>query len=181
MGLIPQKQAIKRSGAKPGDLIYVTHTVGDAALGLAFLQNKITVAHPHQPFILSRLNRPTPRIQIGEQLRGIASAAIDISDGLAADLMHILESSHVGATINVDRIPLSEALRESVSQDSALSFALSGGDDYELCFTVPADKEKQVPEHCTCIGKITDSNELDLRRTDNTKYNLQIDGYQHFR
>ncbi len=182
MGVIPTSQFIKRSGAKSGDLIYVTHTLGDAAAGLAFLQNKIALQSPaQQQFILSRLNCPTPRVQIGNQLRGIASAAIDISDGLIADLKHILESSRVGASVNIDAIPLSKALREFVKKEEALSFALQGGDDYELCFTVPKDKKNQIPLQCTCIGEITDSNELDLRHSDNTKYNQHIDGYQHFR
>lgn len=181
MGLVPTNQAIKRSGAQVGDLIYVTHTVGDAAAALALVQKKITVPSQHQQTLLTRLNRPTPRMQIGEQLRGVANAAIDISDGLAADLGHILENSRVGARVNVDHLPLSTALIESVDREQALSFALNGGDDYELCFTVPKNKKELVPEHCTYIGEITDTNELDLRYSDNTKYNLNMNGYQHFR
>ncbi len=182
MGLIPRQQAILRSGAKVGDLIYVTHTLGDAACGLAFLQNKISIASvAQQEFVLARLNRPTPRVQIGNALRGIANAAIDISDGLLADLKHILTESKVGALLNVDRIPISAALAKSVSKEEALSFALHSGDDYELCFTVPKNKKNQIPAHCTCIGEITDSNELVLQNDENTKYNQQPDGYQHFR
>jgi thiamine-monophosphate kinase len=180
IGFIPTGQAIKRGDAKPGDLIYVTHTIGDAALGLGLLQKKFSVPTTHQDFILSKLNRPTPRIEIGTQLRGIAHAAIDISDGLAADLKHILTSSHVGARLDVDRIPFSEALRNAVDREQAIALALSGGDDYELCFTIPAHKKDLVPANCTCIGEITDSNKLDLRHSDNSKYHLLIDGYQHF-
>lgn len=180
IGFIPNTLAIKRSGARPGDLIYVTSTLGDAAAALAFTNEKITIPSHHLDFLLSRLMRPTPRINIGEKLRGIATSAIDISDGLAADLSHILEMSQVGARIKVDQIPLSTALRESINQDQALSFALSGGDDYELCFTVPQNKKEQVPEHCTCIGEITAATDLDLRYSDNTIYQLDNKGYQHF-
>jgi thiamine-monophosphate kinase len=180
-GFIPEGQALKRSDAKPGDLIYVTNTLGDAALALNFLQKKISIPANYLEFILARLNRPTPRVAIGEELRNVAHAAIDISDGLAADLKHILENSHVGATVNVESIPLSEALRHSVNKEQAIALALSGGDDYELCFTVPPNKKNHIPANCTCIGEITTSNELDLRYSDNTKYNLQNAGYQHFR
>jgi len=181
IGFIPHDLAIKRSGARPGDLIYVTSTLGDAALALAFLNDKINIPDRHHDFLVSRLTRPTPQIKIGKKLRDVASAAIDISDGLAADLKHILENSHVGARINVDHIPLSTALRESISKDQAIAFALSGGDDYELCFTVPQNKKEHIPDQCTCIGEITSVPELDLRYSDNTPYHLDIDGYQHFR
>lgn len=179
-GLIPLNQAIQRNTAKPGDLIYVTNTLGDAAFALAILQNKINIPTEHQKNLFTKLNQPIPQIKIGERLRGIANSAIDISDGLAADLGHILEKSTVGAEINVDLIPLSNIMRESISKDNALHFALSGGDDYELCFTVPLDKQHLVPEHCTCIGKITNTTKLDLRFSNGIKYNLPHTGYQHF-
>lgn len=178
-GLIPTGQAIQRNTAKPGDLIYVTNTPGDAAFALAVLQKKIKLTDDDQQTIFTKLNRPIPQIKIGEQLRGIASAAIDISDGLAADLGHILEKSAVGAEINIDLIPLSAALRH-LEKDKALHFALSGGDDYELCFTVPVDKKNRVPKNCTCIGTITNTNKLDLRFSNGTKYDLDQTGYQHF-
>lgn len=180
LGFVPPNEAIRRNTAKPGDLIYVTHTVGDAALALAFLQHKINIKPDFQNNLLQRLNRPIPQIKIGEKLRQVASAAIDISDGLIADLKHILENSHVGAIIHIDAIPMSQALRESVSQQEALSFALNGGDDYELCFTVPQNKKNVIPENCTCIGEITESTELTLRFADGTPYNLEQEGYQHF-
>ncbi|MEO8402340.1 MAG: thiamine-phosphate kinase [Gammaproteobacteria bacterium] len=179
-GLAPTDQAIRRSGAKAGDLIYVTHTVGDASLGLDFLQKKIAIPSTYQSELVQRLTQPTPRIKIGEALRGIASAAIDISDGLIADLKHILDLSQVGARVNIDHIPLSTALKESTTQNQALAYALSGGDDYELCFTIPRSKLNFLPEDCTCIGEITTSLELDLRFSDGTKYNLDTDGYTHF-
>ncbi len=179
-GLIPAGTAIQRNNAKPGDLIYVTNTLGDAALGLAVLQNKITLPNQDQKNIIAKINRPTPQIKMGEQLRGIASAALDISDGLAADLGHILEKSHVGAEVNVNLIPLSTFLRDNIHYQDALQFALSGGDDYELCFTVPPNKINQVPENCTCIGKITNTNKLELHDSNGNEFYLNHTGYQHF-
>ncbi|EKD72449.1 MAG: hypothetical protein ACD_45C00675G0013 [uncultured bacterium] len=179
-GLVPPQQAIQRNGAKAGDLIYVTGTVGDAALALAFLQKKIMVPTKYQEELQQKLNQPTPRIEIGEQLRTAASAAIDISDGLLADLKHILTRSGVGARINVNNLPLSTALRAATTHEQALAFALTGGDDYELCFTVPRAKKNRVPENCTCIGEITASSDLDLRFADGTTYNLNVEGYTHF-
>ena len=179
-GLVPTGQAIRRSGAKFGDLIYVTDTLGDAALGLTCAQQQKILPPQHEKIVLAKLNRPSPKIRIGEQLRGIASAAIDISDGFAADLTHILESSHVGAEINIENIPLSYALKHSLSSQDALHFALCGGDDYELCFTVPPEKQYLVSATATQIGHITNTNKLDLRYADGTKYSLSNNGYQHF-
>ena len=177
-GLVPHDQALCRSHAQPGDLIYVTNTVGDAALGLLFLQQKIHLDKAQQAAVLNRLHRPEPRIDIGKKLRGHAHAVIDISDGLAADLGHILEKSHVGATIYVDQLPVSSVLREATTPDQAISLALNGGDDYELCFTATADKKFDF--NCTCIGKITDTQTLALRFSDEQSYNGAIHGYQHF-
>lgn len=179
-GFVPKGQALKRSSAKSGDLIFVTNTLGDAALGLAIAQNKISAPKLFEEYLLKRLNRPEPQVTIGQQLLGIAHAAIDISDGLAADLRHILDSSNVGATLFVDDLPLSPALRESVSPREALHFALTGGDDYELCFTVAKDKEDLFKNHFTCIGVITEKPGLDLRYKDGSTYNDPIDGYLHF-
>lgn len=178
-GFVPKNQALRRDGAKAGDLIYVTHTLGDAAFGLLCLQQKtIHLEKKAEEHFLTRLHRPEPQIIIGEKLRGIANAAIDISDGLAADLKHILKSSHVGATIYVNEIPLSTMMSESISRDDAIALALNGGDDYELCFTAPPNKA--IESDCTCIGKITEHSGLDLRYRDGKKYTGAIHGYQHF-
>lgn len=170
LGWIPNGMAITRSGAKPGDLIYVTHTLGDAAYALA---------HKEIPETQQALHRPEPCVAIGEALRGVAHAAIDVSDGLLADLNHILTQSKVGARIDVNTIPLSKTLR-TLPLDDALKYALNGGDDYELCFTVAKDQAHQVPEHCTCIGEITTDTSLDLRYTDGTLCTIPINGYRHF-
>lgn len=179
-GLTPQQQAIRRDGAQADDLIYVTHTLGDAALGLLYAKQQISIGATFADFILKRLHRPEPRISLGEKLRGIATAAVDISDGLISDLGHILKKSSVGARVNVDKLPLSPALRESVSYEQALELALSGGDDYELCFTIPKKKSAMLDFDCTCIGMITAEKKLDLQAANEKPYPAKINGYQHF-
>jgi thiamine-monophosphate kinase len=187
MGFTPPKKALLRSQAKPGDAIYVTGTIGDAGLALRYLQNKITLDQPYQRDVLERLNRPEPRIACGEHLRDIASAAIDISDGLAADLSHILEQSQVGAILYVDSLPLSAALTHSLSHQDAIALALTAGDDYELCFTVPAksrakleEQLSRIPCQFTCIGEIRKQSGLELNYQNGSKYHGPILGYQHF-
>lgn len=178
-GFVPKNQALRREGAKSGDLIYVTHTLGDAALGLLYLQQKtIHLEKAAEEYLLTRLNRPEPRVAIGEKLRGIAHAAIDISDGLAADLGHLLKSSRMGAIVYVNEIPLSRVMSESINRDEAIALALNGGDDYELCFTAPPNQIIELD--CTCIGKITEQSGLILKHRDGTKYTGAIHGYQHF-
>lgn len=187
IGFIPPHQAILRSQAKPGDLIYVTGTIGDAGLGLRFLQQHLSLKPEYQHAVLERLYRPEPRIATGEHLRTLASAAIDISDGLAADLGHILEQSQVGAILNIDQLPLSEALTHTLSPEAAIELALTGGDDYELCFTVPAQQQTKLHQQLsalacrfTCIGEITKKQVLDLNYKNGKKYHGNIFGYQHF-
>jgi thiamine-monophosphate kinase len=187
LGLTPQQQAILRSQAKPGDLIYVTGTIGDAGLALRFLQHQLVLDDRQQPQVLERLNRPEPRVATGQHLRGIASAAIDISDGLAADLGHVLEQSHVGAVLYVDQLPLSEALVRSLSHEEAIALALTAGDDYELCFTVPAKLQTELkrqlstlPCRFTCIGEIRQHPGLELKYQNGSNYHGAIIGYQHF-
>jgi thiamine-monophosphate kinase len=181
MGLVPTGKALTRSGASAGDLIYVTNTVGDAGLALQFLTKKISVSPKWQPEILTRLNQPEPRVPFGESLRDIASAAIDISDGLAADLRHILNKSGVGARVFVDKLPLSSALSNSVSAEVAIKLALTAGDDYELCFTVPGEKISLLADmNCTCIGEITSDTQMIFQFTDGSSYDGDTTGYQHF-
>jgi thiamine-monophosphate kinase len=187
MGFTPAGKAILRKGAKPGDLIYVTGTLGDAGLALRFIQKKIELDTIYQREILEKLHRPEPRLATGQHLRDIASAAIDISDGLAADLGHILAASAVGAKINIEQLPLSEALTHSLSTDEAFALALTAGDDYELCFTVPKQKQAELesqlsslPCRFTLIGEITAAKDLDLRFNNGNKYHGPLLGYQHF-
>ena len=124
-----------RSGARPGDAIYVTGTLGDAAGALA-----------GAAALAGRLDLPEPRVPAGMVLRGIATSAIDVSDGLAADLGHVLRASGVGASVETPRLPLSPALLAAFGRERATDLALAGGDDYELAFTVPPERERLLAE-----------------------------------
>lgn len=186
-GFIPPGLALRRDGAKPGDGIYITGTPGDAGLALAAAFGKVTVAPEYRDDVRQRLERPEPRIAQGLTLRGVASAAIDVSDGLAQDLGHILERSRVGARLEVDRLPLSPALTASLDRDTAIVTALASGDDYELCFTVPPERAAQLEAaaagwecRCTGIGVITAEPGLRLIRADGSPFHLERLGYDHF-
>jgi thiamine-monophosphate kinase len=186
-GFVPPGQALRRDGARPGDVLYVTGTPGDAGLALAAALGTATVAAEHRPFIQQRLERPEPRMAQGLALRGIASAAIDVSDGLAQDLGHVLRRSGVGARLVVDQLPLSPALLAQADRDAALTLALAGGDDYELCFSVPPDRVAQLERvaadwecRCTRLGVITAQPGLHLLRADGCAFPLQRGGYDHF-
>ncbi|RKZ41263.1 MAG: thiamine-phosphate kinase [Gammaproteobacteria bacterium] len=182
-GFVPPDGALQRCGAQQGDGIYVTGTLGDAGLGLASIQKQVILPSQTQQFVESRLNRPTPRVAEGQALRGIASSAIDISDGLAADLGHILEASGVGASLQLEKLPLSRALIKHLSPEKAWLMALSAGDDYELCFTVPHQKEvalqKALPNY-TRIGIIESSPGLRCLDAQGQLFRFEKTGYQHF-
>lgn len=148
-GFLPQQQGLRRSGARVGDIICVTGSLGDAGMALQLVQKKLLAAVPSQitEDLWERLYCPPSRIDMGRALLSLASAAIDISDGLLADLGHILEQSGgVGATLEIDKLPLSPWLLECSGTDiaSAQRLALGAGDDYELCFTVPTHLAEQV-------------------------------------
>ncbi|MCE0488947.1 thiamine-phosphate kinase [Pantoea sp. Mb-10] len=187
-GLLPVGRALKRSGAKPGDWIFVTGTLGDSAAGLALLQHHHRLNDPamHEALIKRHL-RPMPRVLQGQALRNLATAAIDISDGLLSDLGHILTASRVGARLNLDALPLSSALRDHFDAEQALNWALSGGEDYELCFTVPevnrgaldvALGHLGVPY--TCIGQIApDAEGLTLLQHGKPR-SVNYTGFDHF-
>jgi thiamine-monophosphate kinase len=138
LGEVPAGAALKRSGAKPGDDIYVSGTLGDAALALAVMTGQAALDGDAFAVARARLEQPTPRIALGVALRGVASAALDVSDGLVGDLAHILERSGVGATVDLAAIPRSKTLSRLLAgeeRELALRSLLAGGDDYELCFT----------------------------------------------
>lgn len=145
MGLAEPAKQLFRSGAKHRDQLYVTGHLGDAAAGLSMLQQQTSIL-PYVESCIHQLDYPQPRLQHSRVIADYASSCIDISDGLLADLQHILTASQVGAVLALERIPLSAPLQK-MDRDIALKFALSGGDDYELLFTVPVAKQKEF-EHC---------------------------------
>jgi thiamine-monophosphate kinase len=146
IGELPAGSALARSGANPGDVVYVSGRLGDAALALAADAGRTTVDAESLEILARRLEEPQPRVALGVALRGVASAALDISDGLSGDLGHVLAASRVGAMLDLAAIPCADALRaklEGGERDLALSLLLAGGDDYELCFTAsPALRER---------------------------------------
>jgi thiamine-monophosphate kinase len=144
-GFVDPGRMMRRDGAQPGDLIYVTGSLGDAGLALQLQQaGKLDMAC-HQ-YLLQRLDRPTPRISEAMQLVSIASSAIDLSDGLIADLGHIVQQSHCGAAIELQRLPCSPAVQAAIARSNRWNLPLSSGDDYELCFTVPAERQQQLQQ-----------------------------------
>ncbi len=153
-GLVETGGALRRSGARPGDTVWVSGTIGDAALGLAALRGELPgLDEDARGELTARYNRPEPRVELGCKLHGIASAAIDISDGLAADLGHITGTSGVAAVVESSRIPLSGAARGALAMDRGLLGAvLAGGDDYELLFTAPPGAEEEINALSTAIG-----------------------------
>ncbi|WP_224553368.1 thiamine-phosphate kinase [Pectobacterium versatile] len=187
-GLVPAGRALTRRGARIGDWIYVTGSLGDSAAGLAILQNTLHVEDEEtRQRLLQRHLRPQPRILQGQALRDLASSAIDLSDGLISDLQHILKASECGARINLDVIPQSDWLRGCVDEEQALRWALSGGEDYELCFTVPEINRGALElalghlgADYTCIGQIGPSSEGLRFFRDNKATELNWKGYDHF-
>lgn len=183
-GFVPSSSVLKRANAQPGDKIYVTGTLGDAGAGLRIIKQMLKLPEAIMEPLLLRLHRPTPRVKEGIALRQVASSAIDISDGLIADLTHILTSSRVGAHLDVETLPISPTLNQAVDRATALQLALTAGDDYELCFTVPPSHEtklSRLPVECTCIGYIEREPGLRLYSNSGKSYPLPGKlGYQHF-
>jgi thiamine-monophosphate kinase len=191
-GFVPAGQALRRSGAAPGDLLFASGTLGDAALGLAILLGRRPApdSAAEAGFLYRRFARPEPRIALGERLRGIASSAIDCSDGLVADLGHLLTASGVGALIQLDRLPLSPALR-ALPPAEAWGYACGGGDDYELLFTCPPPRRAALVAAlaglaptplaiATEIGRIAQGSGLGLLAPDGQPWFPPATGYQHF-
>ena len=185
-GLVDAGQALRRDGAKPGDRIYVSGTLGDAG---AALKHRLEAWSPDVlndadwAALQQRLEYPTPRNALAESLRHFANAAIDISDGLLADLSHILKRSDVGARLQTHDLPLSSSLKK-LSQELASELALSSGDDYELCFTVPAKLADELEQQCsdiTFIGEISAQPGLILVDASGQETTANIrKGYDHF-
>ena len=187
MGYVRQRECLRRDGARPGDLIYVTGEIGDGGAGLAVVQGRATTSAEHAQFLRARLNRPTPRVTVGRLMRGIATAAIDISDGLLADLNHVLERSCVGATVGVDRVPVSPAAASVSDALGGWETLLTAGDDYELCLVVPKMRQRALEAlaprlgcACTLIGEIETQRGLRLVGREGVQLHRQRLGYEHF-
>lgn len=192
MGSVPPQVALRRDAAQPGDDIWISGTLGDARAGLGLQRGEWSADASDAATFRRALERPEPRISLGLALRGIAHAALDLSDGLAGDLLHILERSHVGATVDVDAVPRSAALHR-LAPEIQRRCTLAGGDDYELCFTAPvvararveaAGREAAVP--VTRIGTINalqtvaDRPAIGWRDAAGAPLTLTLQGFDHF-
>lgn len=181
LGRLPAGSALRRDGARPGDLICVTGSLGDAALALRQLNSGVAC----DPELRRRLDRPMPRIDAGLALRGIATAALDLSDGLAGDLPHLLTASGVGADIGTDHLPASRVFDRSAPPALRLALQLSGGDDYELCVCLPEGRYAQAKAALgnlplTPIGRISEQPGLRWRDAAGDIMALDASGYRHF-
>ena len=187
MGEVPAGKALRRDGAKPGDEIWVSGQIGDAALALAHLQNRIHLEPQETQACLKKLHTPDARVALGQHLLGLAHSAIDISDGLLADLGHILESSGVAAVIEFKALPKSAVLQKYLRHDTALQALLAGGEDYELCFTAPkknsvklAKLSRKLRLPLTCIGNIKKGRSLTVLDATGKRMAWNTRGYDHF-
>ena len=182
-GFIEPGAALRRDGANVGDDVWVSGTLGDAAGALAQWQAGQAI----DAGLHARLDRPTPRVALGRVLRGTATACIDVSDGLLADLGHVCTASGVGARIHVEALPASDALRACFSAEHGRVLQVSGGDDYELCFTAPASSRGSLLNPAfahaslSCIGRIVAGDGIAMLDARGEPWRPHRDGYQHFR
>jgi thiamine-monophosphate kinase len=187
LGEVPTGQALRRDAARPGDDIWVSGHLGDAALALAQREGGLVLA-PHQAAACHRaLDWPEPRVALGLRLRGLAHACIDISDGLLADLGHVLERSRVGAVLRLEAVPRSEALGLHLPEPAALEALLAGGDDYELLFTAPSMHRARVELAAreagvavSRIGEIRRGGGLEVLDSEGAPLPVARRGFDHF-
>lgn len=182
-GLVPQGEAIGRAGARASDRVLVSGTLGDAGLALRQHQRGLPVSAPLQ----RRLERPDARVAVGRHLRRLATAMIDLSDGLAADLSHILAQSGVGAELDLGALPMRPEVADAVAASGDWDLPLASGDDYELCFTLPAAREGEVVRLAaelgcplTPVGTISSDPGLRCRQPDGAAWSRRRSGYDHF-
>ena len=187
MGLVPPRCALRRDAAREGDLVWVSGTPGDARLALGSIRAEWNLAAEDLDLMRARLDRPSPRIALGLALRGIARAAIDISDGLLGDLGHVLHASRVGARIAVDDVPASAVMRSQPVERRRIC-QLAGGDDYELLFTAPVERHEAVLAAANaahtpvaCIGQITAAPGLALHDAQGRVVAAHYAAFDHFR
>jgi thiamine-monophosphate kinase len=187
MGDVVSGVALTRSGARPGDAIFVTGTPGDAAGGLSLLQADGKKRDGSDgSYLVHRFSRPSPRVAFGAAIAGIATAAIDVSDGLGTDLAKLLAASNVSGVLDLDLLPLSSQLLQVFDRERAIRFALDGGDDYELCFTAPPADHQRIKALAarqgvtvTLIGEVGDGTGLACKR-DGKLFPYEDRGYRHF-
>jgi len=189
MGEVPTGQALKRSGAMPSDEVWVSGHLGDAALALAHLQGQLSLPASVLAQCLAALHMPQPRTSLGLGLRRLANSAIDISDGLAADLGHILTASNVGAELQLSAIPHTPLsnITDGLKDKRLLKAILAGGDDYELCFSAPTSNHTDIMQlgqklgvALTVIGHITTGTDLIVRSLDQQILDFKETGFDHF-
>lgn len=187
-GEVPARQALRRSDAQPGDEVWVSGTLGDAALALAHLQGRIVLSADELAACAPALHQPQPRVALGLALRGLANSAIDISDGLLGDLGHILDASQVAAEIDFALLPISAVARAYAQQPLVKQGVLSGGDDYELCFTAPVPRHAEIMSigarlglPLACIGKIVAGRGCVVHDASGNLIDMEASGYDHFR
>lgn len=186
-GHVPGGQALRRDAAQAGDDIWVSGSLGDARLALAGRNAEMVLDSATVEAAAVRMDQPTPRVALGLKLRGLAHAALDVSDGLAGDLGHILKASQVGATLNADALPFGPTL-VSLPHETKCAFALAGGDDYELCFTAPPSKREQVMAAAqaadipvTCIGRIEAVSGLRVVDDQGKPVDVKLQSFDHFK
>jgi thiamine-monophosphate kinase len=190
VGELPRGRALARAGAQPGDDVYVSGTLGGAAWALAALRGDIVLAPQSLAQVRARLERPQPRVALGLALRDVASAAIDVSDGLVGDLRHVLRASGCSAALELSRLPahpvLAEALRGS-ERTRAVDCLLGGGDDYELCFTAAAaaraaivDAARATGIACTRVGVVGEGSGLTVLDADHRPLAAIPRAFDHF-
>jgi thiamine-monophosphate kinase len=187
VGEVPLRASLRRDAARPGDDVWVSGALGEAAIAVAHGKGRVQLAAHDLARCMRRLERPTPRIALGVALRGIAHAAIDISDGLAADLGHICERSKLGADVYVAQVPHSPLLARLTDRAAAQEALLSGGDDYELCFTAPVRRRSRVQAlgkrlglPLTRIGTMRRGRGVRLLRPDGSAVRIGTRGFDHF-
>lgn len=188
LGTLPIGESLPRSGACADDAIFVTGTLGDAAGALRMMRGPDRHASSGVPPAMAmRMHRPVPRVAAGLALRGLANACIDVSDGLLADLGHVCATSGVGAELDMATLPLSAALRAAFDEAACREFALSGGDDYELCFTAPAQQQTEIETrlagagcHATRIGRIVAGTGVRVLDANGNAIATPRAGWEHF-
>lgn len=186
MGEVEAHLALRRDSANAGDFVCVTNYVGDGAAALELIMGRKKISSPHDDYLQKRFYQPEPRFSESELIKTLASAALDISDGLVADLNHICEESDLGAVIYVENLPLSPAVQALGSLEEQRRWALTGGDDYELCFTLPPEKMPELAMlvaqgslQATVVGEMVQGAGV-VCELNGDLYPLAQQGYQHF-